>query len=295
MTEPIQFHPADAFRQRSTEAVNNPAQRKNFRGAMDFLQAKRRAQFPEEAELAGLRNLGEDIRRYSLARLPDLLEQLERNLQANGIQVHWAENAEQANAVAIGIARRAGARRVIKGKSMVSEEVELNHAMADAGIEALESDMGEYIVQLAGEAPSHIIMPAIHKTKQEIAALFAEKLPGVAYTEDVDTLIRIGRTVLRRKFAEADIGLSGRQLRRGRDRHPVPGRERGQRPDVHHRAAGAHRHHRHREGGGETRTRAPAVQPADPVRHRPGGHHLSQHDQPAARSRAKRTAPKRCT
>ncbi|HEX9179369.1 MAG TPA: LutB/LldF family L-lactate oxidation iron-sulfur protein [Burkholderiales bacterium] len=209
MTEPIRFHPADAFRQRSTEAVNNPAQRKNFRGAMDFLQAKRRAQFPEEAELAGLRDLGEAIRRYSLSRLPDLLEQLERNLRANGIQVHWAENAEQANAVAIEIARRAGGRRVIKGKSMVSEEVELNHAMAEAGIEALESDMGEYIVQLAGEAPSHIIMPAIHKTKQEIAALFASKLPGVAYSEDVDTLIRIGRKVLRRKFAEADIGLSG--------------------------------------------------------------------------------------
>ena len=78
-----------------------------------------------------------------------------------------------------------------------------------AGIEAFETDMGEYIVELAGEKPSHIIMPAIHKTKQEIAKLFAEKIPGVDYTEDVDELIRIGRQVLRRKFAEADIGLSG--------------------------------------------------------------------------------------
>jgi L-lactate dehydrogenase complex protein LldF len=81
--------------------------------------------------------------------------------------------------------------------------------MEAAGIEALESDMGEYIVQLAGEAPSHIIMPAIHKTRQEIAKLFADEIPGVAYTEDVDALIRIGRKVLRRKFADADIGLSG--------------------------------------------------------------------------------------
>ena len=92
---------------------------------------------------------------------------------------------------------------------MVSEEVGFNHAMEAAGIEAFESDMGEYIVQLAGEAPSHIIMPAIHKTKQAIAELFAKEIPGVAYTEDVDALIRIGRKVLRRKFADADIGLSG--------------------------------------------------------------------------------------
>jgi L-lactate dehydrogenase complex protein LldF len=209
MSQPVHFHPAEDFRERSRLAVNNDGQRKNFRGAMDFLQAKRKAQFPDEAELVGLRELGEAIRRYSLANLPRLLEQLETNLVANGIQVHWAENAGEANAIALGIARAAGARRIVKGKSMVSEEIGFNHAMHDAGIEALESDMGEYIVQLAGEAPSHIIMPAIHKTKQEIAALFAEKIPGVAYTENVDALIQIGRQVLRRKFAEADIGLSG--------------------------------------------------------------------------------------
>ncbi len=205
----IPIEAAEGFKERSQNAVNDPAQRKNFRGAMDFLQAKRRAQFPDQAELSGLRDLGEAIRRYSLANLPALLEKLEQNLSANGIQVHWAENADDANAIALGIAQRVGARSIIKGKSMVSEEVDFNHRMEAAGIEALESDMGEYIVQLAGEAPSHIIMPAIHRTKQEIARLFSEKLPGVAYSEDVDTLIQIGRRVLRRKFAEADIGLSG--------------------------------------------------------------------------------------
>jgi L-lactate dehydrogenase complex protein LldF len=98
---------------------------------------------------------------------------------------------------------------MVKGKSMVSEEIELNHAAEAAGIGALESDMGEYIVQLAGEKPSHIIMPAIHKTKEEIATLFHEKVPGVEYTDNVDALIQIGRKVLREKFLEADIGLSG--------------------------------------------------------------------------------------
>ncbi len=209
MSKVVQIHPAKDFKARSKEVLDNVGQRKNFRGAMDFLQAKRRAQFTDQDELQGLRELGASIRRYSLSNLPRLLEQLEANLTANGVQVHWAENSADANAIALKIAARVNAKRIIKGKSMVSEEVGFNHAMEAAGIEAFESDMGEYIVQLAGEAPSHIIMPAIHKTKQEIAQLFADEVPGVTYTEDVDALIQIGRNVLRRKFAEADIGLSG--------------------------------------------------------------------------------------
>ena len=209
MSRVIPIHPMDDFKERSRNVLNDPGQRKNFRGAMDFLQAKRKSQFPDQEEREGLRDLGAAIRRYSLAHLPRLLEQLEANLTANGVQVHWAQTSAEANAIALGIARRVNARSIIKGKSMVSEEIEFNHAMEAAGIEAFESDMGEYIVQLAGEKPSHIIMPAIHKTKQQIAKLFAEEVPGVAYTEDVDDLIQIGRGVLRRKFADADIGLSG--------------------------------------------------------------------------------------
>lgn len=209
MSQVIKIHPMEDFKERSRGVLNDPGQRKNFRGAMDFLQAKRRAQFPDQEELQGLRDLGSAIRRYSLAHLPRLLEQLETKLTANGIQVHWAQTPLEANTIALSIAKRVNAKRIIKGKSMVSEEVGFNHAMEAAGIEAFESDMGEYIVQLAGETPSHIIMPAIHKTKQEIAKLFAAEIPGVAYTEDVDALIRIGRKVLRHKFAQADIGLSG--------------------------------------------------------------------------------------
>jgi L-lactate dehydrogenase complex protein LldF len=209
MTHTIDARPSAGFARRARAAAGNAALRRSFRGAMDFLQAKRSAQFPDADELAALRDLGEAIRRYNLAKLPELLKQLERRLITNGIEVHWAETPPEANSIALDIARRHDARHIVKGKSMVSEEIGFNHAMEAAGIEALETDMGEYIVQLAGETPSHIIMPAIHKTKQEIAALFAEKLPGVAYTEDVDELIGIGRHVLRRKFAEADIGLSG--------------------------------------------------------------------------------------
>jgi L-lactate dehydrogenase complex protein LldF len=209
MTQPMHFHPAAGFAERSRAAVNDAHLRRSFRGAMDFLQAKRLAQFPDPAELSALRDLGAAIRRHALANLPQLLEQLEERLTANGVQVHWAETPDEANAIVLAIARRHDATRMVKGKSMVSEEVGLNHAMEAAGIEALETDMGEYIVQLAGEGPSHIIMPAIHKTRQQIAELFAARLPGVAYTDNVDELIRIGREVLRRKFAAAEIGLSG--------------------------------------------------------------------------------------
>lgn len=207
--KPIAFVSAEALRERVHEAINDDHLRSSFRGAMDFLMAKRAAQFPDESELVSLRSLSEAIRQYSLSKLPDLLEQLEANLTRNGVHVHWAETPDEANAIMLDIARRHQAKLIVKGKSMVSEEIEFNHAMEAAGIGALESDMGEYIVQLAGEKPSHIIMPAIHKTKEQIARLFAEKVPGVDYTDNVDALIQIGRQVLREKFEEAEIGLSG--------------------------------------------------------------------------------------
>ncbi len=207
--QPIAFVSAQALRERMHGAVNNAHLRQSFRGAMDFLMTKRAAQFPDPAELESLRSLSERIRQYSLSKLPDLLEQLEANLTRNGVKVHWAETPEEANAIMLGIAHQHAAKLVVKGKSMVSEEIEFNHAMEAAGIGALESDMGEYIVQLAGEKPSHIIMPAIHQTKQQIAKLFAEHIPGVDYTDNVDTLIQIGRRVLREKFEQAEIGLSG--------------------------------------------------------------------------------------
>ena len=169
----------------------------------------RATQFPDDTELQQLRDLGEAVRQHALAQLPALLERLETKLTEAGVHVHWAETAAEANAIVLGIAQAKKARRVIKGKSMASEEIELNHALAEHGVDCIESDMGEFIVQLAGEKPSHIVMPAIHKTRGDIAELFQEHIPGTRYTEDVDELIQTGRRALRRAFAEADIGLSG--------------------------------------------------------------------------------------
>ncbi|MBB5017974.1 L-lactate dehydrogenase complex protein LldF [Chitinivorax tropicus] len=197
------------FKERAQAALCDRSLRQSFRGAMDFLTAKRAGVFDDPAEWQALSQLGEHIRQRALSKLPDLLEQLEHRCQQNGIHVHWAESTEQANQVVHGILAQHQATQVVKGKSMVSEEMALNHYLAERGVACLESDMGEYIVQLAGETPSHIIMPAIHKSKAQIAALFAEHLPGVPYTEDVDALIQIGRQVLRQKFLDAEVGISG--------------------------------------------------------------------------------------
>ncbi len=206
---PMHFVPSADFKARSRAALDDAKLRSSFRGAMDFLQNKRAIQFPDGEELQALRDLGEAVRQHALAHLPQLLEQLEAKLTEVGVQVHWAQTPAEANAIVAGIAQRHGARSVIKGKSMASEEIALNHYLAERGIRSLESDMGEYIVQLAGEGPSHIVMPAIHKTRGDIGALFEQHIPDTPYTEDVDTLIQSGRRALRNAFVEADIGLSG--------------------------------------------------------------------------------------
>lgn len=205
----LHFVPSEDFRVRARAALDDPKLRRSFRGAMDFLQQKRAVQFPDGDELEQLRDLGEAVRQHALANLPDLLTQLEAKLTQAGVQVHWAETADEANAIIHRIAQAHAATRVIKGKSMASEEMELNHYLAERGVDCIESDMGEYIVQLAGEKPSHIVMPAIHKTKADIATLFEQHIADTRYTEDVDVLIQTGRRALRQAFVQADIGLSG--------------------------------------------------------------------------------------
>src|ERR1700730_2875812 len=176
---------------------------------MDGLMAKRAALFADPAEWHALRTLGAAIRGRTLANLPELLERLEQRCRANGIAVHWAETTAEANAAVLSILRAHGATRLVKGKSMVSEEMHLNDFLESHGVESLESDLGEYIVQLDHEMPSHIIMPAIHKNGRQIARLFGEKIRGAKHTEDVDELTGIARGVLRRKFEAADAGVSG--------------------------------------------------------------------------------------
>ena len=197
------------FHASSARALLDPQLRANFRRAMDGLMAKRAAQFPDPQEWKALRALAASIRARALAKLPELLDALEARCTANGIRVHWAETTADANEIVLGILRARGATRLVKGKSMVSEEMHLNDFLEKNGVESLESDLGEYIIQLDGETPSHIIMPAIHKSRLQIARLFGEKIRDAAYTEDVDALTATARRVLRRKFFEAEAGVSG--------------------------------------------------------------------------------------
>ncbi|MDJ0834536.1 MAG: LutB/LldF family L-lactate oxidation iron-sulfur protein [Gammaproteobacteria bacterium] len=199
----------EAFHQRIDQALDNDQARRNFRSAMSGLMEGRAAQFPDDVELQALRDQARAIRQYALSKQPQLLEQLERQLTANGIQVHWAEDAEQANEIIYQILKGAGAKTVVKGKSMVSEETELNHYLDQRGLEVLESDLGEYIIQLAEEPPSHIVQPAIHKNRFEVAELFQKFHPELGYTDDVDQLTLAARQILREKFATADAGISG--------------------------------------------------------------------------------------
>jgi len=196
-----EFHP------RARAAIHNPQVRQNFRKAMDGLMSKRKSAF-EGWDLETLRDLGANIRMRALANLPDLLEQLEQKLTENGITVHWAADGDEACRIVRDICVARDAKTAIKGKSMVSEEMELNHYLEEQGIEALESDLGEYIVQLAEETPSHIIMPAIHKNTGEISQLLHDKT-GTDLSNDVEYLTANARLQLREKFRNADVGISG--------------------------------------------------------------------------------------
>jgi L-lactate dehydrogenase complex protein LldF len=190
-------------------ALKDDQLRKNLRKAMDILVGKRQAVFPDADELAHLRSVGNAIKRRALQKLPQLLEQLEANCTANGIQVHWAEDTAAANQIVLEILRGQDASDIVKGKSMVSEEMHLNRFLDEYGIEAVETDLGEFIIQLNHETPSHIIVPAIHKNKDEVAAIFHDKIPQTPYTENVEELTAIARRALRKRFAAAKVGLSG--------------------------------------------------------------------------------------
>jgi L-lactate dehydrogenase complex protein LldF len=197
------------FKTNIDKALGNRQLRTNLKSAMDYLKVKRSTLFDDENELEELRTLGNAIKRRALSQLPQLLEQLEEKCTQNGIQVHWAETTADANQIVLDIFRQHNARHLVKGKSMVSEEMHVNAFLQDHEIEAMETDLGEFIIQLAGEPPSHIIVPAIHKNKDEIARLFHEKLPNCPYTEEVAELNAIARKTLRQKFFEGEIGLSG--------------------------------------------------------------------------------------
>lgn len=163
------------------------------------------AQFPA---FEATRREASRLKSEALDHLDRHLERFLAEAEARGTSIHVASDAAQARRIAAGIAREEGVTLAVKSKSMVAEEVDLNGALEAAGVEVVETDLGEYIIQLAGEPPSHIIAPAIHKTREEVSELFEKKL-GEPYTEEIPDLTRIARRRLREKFLSAQMGISG--------------------------------------------------------------------------------------
>ena len=155
-----------------------------------------------------LRQAGHDLRLHALTHLDTYLPMLEENVTKAGGIVHWASDAVEAQRIVQEIAARHGVRRIVKVKSMATEEIELNRALEQAGLQVRETDLGEYIVQLAGDKPVHVTAPALHMTKEEIAALFREKL-RVDAPADARVLCEIARVKLREEFLSAEMGISG--------------------------------------------------------------------------------------
>ncbi len=154
------------------------------------------------------RDLGKAIKDHTIANLDYYLDMLATNVEKNGGKVYFAHDAEDANAYVQGLAQSNGVETVIKSKSMVSEEMGLNHVLETDGVEVVETDLGEYIVQLAGEAPYHIIAPAIHKSKEQVADLLAEE-SGSERRETAEQLTRQAREMLREVFQRADMSVTG--------------------------------------------------------------------------------------
>jgi L-lactate dehydrogenase complex protein LldF len=205
--------------------ITSPAFKQNARRALDdaHLQEalghvhagfidKRRKVYDALPEFEQLRDNARDIKNHTLAHLDLYLEAFEEKVRETGGEVHYAGTAADARDLVLGICQRVGARTVTKGKSMIAEEVGLNDHLEANGIEPVETDLGEYIIQIRGEAPSHIIAPAIHLTKDQVADGFRRahtRLPPDRDLSDASSLLAEARAELRQRFLAADVGITG--------------------------------------------------------------------------------------
>jgi len=193
---------------RAELALNDEFLRTAVRFTTERLRSGKQKATDEQGNWEEWRERGRQIRLHTIAHLDYYLNEFANNARANGVHVHFADTAAEAVQLTLQIAKHNAAKTVVKSKSMVTEELHLNRALDSIGVEAIESDLGEYIIQLAGETPSHIIIPAIHKNRYQIAELLSAE---ARETLSPDTSILAGfvRKKLREKFLEADIGMTG--------------------------------------------------------------------------------------
>ncbi len=203
------------FPEAAREALANDQLRHNLGSATRTIRTKRAAVVAEVPDWAELRAAGAAIKDDVLAHLDEYLLQLEEQVTARGGVVHWARDAAEANRIVTELVQATGAREVVKVKSMATQEIGLNEALAEAGISAWETDLAELIVQLADDKPSHILVPAIHRNRSEIREIFLAEMgraglaadPGL--TDDPKALAEAARRHLRAKFLSAEVAVSG--------------------------------------------------------------------------------------
>ena len=201
-----------AFKENAKEALADPQLQSALHGIETGIVDRRRAVVARLPEFQALRDSARDIKNHTLAHLDLYLEQFEQRCVAAGGHVHYAVTAEEARARVLQICRNAGAKLVTKGKSMIGEEIAINDFLEQNGIVPVETDLGEYLVQIRHELPSHIIMPAVHLTKEQIEADFRRvhtHLPADRNLEEHQTLLTEARVILRDCFLAADVGITG--------------------------------------------------------------------------------------
>jgi L-lactate dehydrogenase complex protein LldF len=198
----------DHFPEAAKSAINNDQLQKAVKSATSGLLAKRSRAVQDLPEWEKLRELGRAIKGHTIVNLNIYLERFSENAQRRNARVFFAKDAAAANGYIRELAGRHGISRVVKSKSMVTEEIDLNSSLGRSGIEVVETDLGEYIIQLAGEHPSHIVAPVIHKSRREIAQLLSEKL-GSPPDASISEMTQVARKALREKFLQAEMGISG--------------------------------------------------------------------------------------
>ncbi|MCU7723076.1 lactate utilization protein [Actinoplanes sp. KI2] len=193
------------------EALANSQLRRNLHHATSTIRGKSGRVIAELPDWQQLRAAGSALKAYTMAHLPRLLEQLEEKVTAAGGLVHWAADANEANRIVTDLVRQTGERRVIKVKSMATQEIGLNEALEAAGITPVETDLAELIVQLGDDKPSHILVPAIHRNRSEIREIFLRAMPGVdpSLTDNPPDLAGAARRYLRETFLSTRVAVSG--------------------------------------------------------------------------------------
>ncbi|NTW41057.1 MAG: lactate utilization protein [Cellulomonadaceae bacterium] len=205
------LHAAEPFPVAARRELADAQLRANLGHATATIRAKRAAVVAEVPDWEALRDAGSAIKTAAMANLPELLVQLEEQVTSRGGTVHWARDAAEANAIVTELVRATGSREVVKVKSMATQEIGLNEALEAAGIEATETDLAELIVQLAGDTPSHILVPAIHRSRAQIREIFLEHMAGVDpdLTDEPRLLAMAARSYLRERFLRAEVAVSG--------------------------------------------------------------------------------------